>query len=129
MIEKYWIFKVFVLGNNNYTEWEQSLPARGRAKIGLFIRRLANIKLWPPKLVFPIAVRGHSKIRELRIKGDKVQYRPLGCFGPNRGEFILLYGAYEKDDVFIPKDAPERADDRRILMEAGKGYLKDYDDL
>ena len=124
----YWTFKVFINthGDNEFEEWRAKLVAKDRAKIPIFINRLRLIKTWDTKLVKPL--KGHTTISELRIKGlNNVQLRPLGCLGPREGEFTILVGAIERDGVFNPKNAPQRAEDRRKLVFQDKRYIKDYE--
>lgn len=59
-------------------------------------------------------------IKKLRFKAGNVAMRPMLCKGPNKKddgdyekEFTLLCGAKEVGDDFDPKDALERAMERR----------------
>lgn len=61
-----------------------------------------------------------THIKKLRIQAGNVAMRPLLCKGPNKAEdgdfereFTLLCGAKEIGDNFDPKDALERAMERR----------------
>lgn len=113
--EVYWKFKEFVLGSDGvFGTWAKGLPQADQAKVDLFIDRLRLMKTFPPKLVFKLT--GYKKIYELRIKGPHVQYRPLGCYGPGRHEFTLLVGAMEVENKFDPKDAPDKAVERQLLI-------------
>jgi hypothetical protein len=115
--QKYWRFKEFVgIGDDigAFESWLNGLPLRDQAKIEAFIRRLELIEHWPPNLVFPLT--GYRKIYELKIRG-RIQYRPLGCYGPEHDEFTLLVGAEERDDKFEPKNAPAIATERQKLIQ------------
>jgi hypothetical protein len=117
--KKYWKFKDFVLQPGAtlgvVESWIDGLPVKkDQAKIEAFIRRLEVIKNWPTNLVFPLT--GYKKIYELKIKG-RIQYRPLGCYGPKPGEFTLLMGAEEKNHKFEPKSAPDMAVERQRLIQ------------
>jgi len=128
MVDNIWKFKVFVRDNQvcDFEDWIKDQTTEDRAKIRIFINRLMIMDSWPPKLVLPLT--NNSKINELRIKGKKVQLRPLGCHGPGRKEFTLLIGAKEQGDSFVPKDAPLRARERRdLIMANGERYTKDYE--
>jgi hypothetical protein len=115
----YWKFKEFVSeSRGEFESWLNDLPIRDQLKIEVFIKRLLTIENWPPKLVFPL--KGYKKIYELRIKGPHVQYRPLGCYGPDRNEFTLLVGAKEEESKFEPKDAPDKAMERQKLIQDGR---------
>jgi hypothetical protein len=56
-------------------------------------------------------------ILKLRVKGN-VQLRPMLCRGPinNENEFTLLIGATERDFLFVPDKADEKANDRKKLI-------------
>jgi len=53
-------------------------------------------------------------VKEIRVNGN-VAVRMLLCRGPVDGnkEATLLIGAFERDNVYVPKNAPEIAADRR----------------
>ena len=127
--QKYWKFKEFVdIGEDigAFESWLNGLPLKDQAKIEAFIRRLELMKVLPPKLVFPLT--GYRKIYELKIHGPALQYRPLGCYGPNRNEFTLLVGAKEEGSKFEPKDAPRKAVDRQKLIQ-DKRFTKLWTDV
>ena len=128
MNDNIWKFKVFISINNvcDFEKWFNTQIPEDRAKITIFINRLLITERWSSMHVRPLS--DYSKINELIIKGKKVQLRPLGCFGPKRKEFTLLLGAIEKNDRFIPKDAPKRADERqKLVISDGERYTKDYE--
>jgi hypothetical protein len=58
-------------------------------------------------------------VKEIRVNGN-VAVRMLMCRGPVNGnkEATLLFGAFERDNKYDPKDAPERAEKRRKEVEA-----------
>lgn len=57
-----------------------------------------------------------SHIKEIRVNG-KVAVRLLCCRGPiGNQELTLLYGAFERDKVYIPKNALAIADRLRQLV-------------
>ncbi len=67
-----------------------------------------------------------SKIGEIRFSQQNVQHRVLGFFWPGRGEFILLMGAIEKDNKFIPKNAPEQAIERMEIALKEREWLDEH---
>ena len=120
-MDKFWHFKIFDI--KEFREWKKGLPSGDQAKIDLFISRLELIQNLPTKLVKP--VKGYRKIFEIRIKGKNIVYRPLGCYGPEREQFTILYpDAIEKGGKFVPGDAPQRALGRRENI---RGPLADYE--
>ena len=93
----YWIFRDFLgpHGRNLIHDWLHRLPAAVRADINARIRHLeVTEKLTRPHVG---KLKGECKgLIELRVKVDKIQYRPLACYGPERGEITLLMGATTK---------------------------------
>lgn len=62
-------------------------------------------------------------IYKMKIKGNKgmKQLRPLCCrgpFGPN--EYTVLFGAVEKDNKLVPKDAKIRAQENLKALKADR---------
>lgn len=59
---------------------------------------------------------------EIPMKGQ-VALRPMLCRGPFsvRTEFTFLFGAVERDNRYVPIDAPRRADTNRLdLIKRGE---------
>jgi hypothetical protein len=50
-----------------------------------------------------------SGIGEVRSDYGNVEYRPLGCDGPDSDQFTLLIGAYKKGKIWSPRDARSTA--------------------
>lgn len=131
----YWTFKFF--HNEQRVDlieaWLVSMPIEARAKIERRFAYLATIKDkagW--KKPFAAKLQGLKKgssIYEIRIAGDKVLYRPLGCFGPKEDEeFTLLIGAFEKSKgIFEPRRAPDIAIARCKLIHEDRRYIGEYD--
>lgn len=67
------------------------------------------VRVWPEQYIS--ALKGWPDLYELRIVSAGSQFRPLGCYGPQRGEFTLLLGAVEKGK--LPARVLETADERR----------------
>ena len=44
-------------------------------------------------------------VGEVRSHYGNVEYRPLGCDGPESDQFTVLIGAYKKGRVWTPRDA------------------------
>ena len=68
-----------------------------------------------------------SGLGEIRFKADSVQHRPIGFFGPNRGEFTFLLFAIEKDNSFIPKRACKTARQRKSKVLDDKERIRLFD--
>jgi hypothetical protein len=113
--------------------WLAGLPVEARARIERRFAYLATIKDkagW--KKPFAAKLQGLKKgnsIYEIRIAGNNVLYRPLGCFGPKEEEeFTLLIGAFEKGKgVFEPRRAPDTAITRCKLIHQDRRYVGEYD--
>jgi hypothetical protein len=101
-------------GERLFCEWVAAQPAKFRATLNARLSYLAQ----QPHTAW---VRPHADllhkdcpgITELKVKASMVQYRPLGFFGPRRGEFTFLSG-FTKDKNKFPKNECARAQDRRI---------------
>lgn len=123
---KYWTIKVY--SNNGkvsaFNKWLKTIPKGAQMEINVRLRFLQTQQHWERPLAAKL--KGVKDIYEIRIKWQKTQYRPLGFFGPNSGDFTLLIGSKEKDRKFVPVDADEIADQRRNFILQGKGYAINY---
>jgi len=99
-------------------EWLDSLPVKARVKIEERIRYLKNLQVFEPKFVTPL--QEDTDILEIRAESGNVQYRPLGCYGPERKEFTLLVGAIEKGGKLEPRSVVKTAASRRKIVLADK---------
>lgn len=122
---KEWSFKVFKKDNGDTMMDEWDIPEDAKAEIDVRISLMKATKKWVrpqfDKLV------GHKHIHEIRIKHNRVEYRPLGYFGPHRWFFTLLIGARERDNKLVPKNAASLAEDRRqLIVSDPKRYTDDY---
>ena len=124
-----WVFKGFLSesGRDIFQEWYERLPARAQAKFDTILEYLRDTPHthWPTTLVS--ALTGAEGIFEIRFKIRNVLYRPLGCFGPGRGEFTLLVPAREHGNTFEPKNAIALAEARRTLVLNDKGRAHECD--
>jgi len=121
-----WIFRDYLTerGENVIRQWLDSLPKQARVKIDYRVLLLQGIDRWPEQYVS--ALRGCDDIYELRIVANGVQYRPLGCYGPARGEFTLLLGAIEKGKK-LPRSTCETASQRRVIVLANRGRSRGHE--
>ena len=113
----YWTIKTFITssGRNVIKEWVSKQPRGVQARINVRLRMLQTQQHWGRP--YSEKLKGkYNQIYEIIITWNKNQYRPLGFFGPNQGDFTLLVGAKEKGSKFEPKKAPAIADDRRKLV-------------
>ncbi len=125
-MDKEWTFKVFISlsKTNEIKKWLNTLPKKDKAKIDARIRHLETQKrLEEGPYVEPLT--GYKGLFEIKILSGRVQYRPIGCYGPKRREFTILKGAIEKGDKFEPKNAPDIASDRSKLIDKEE-HTDDY---
>jgi len=123
-----WSFKAFKTGSgrNIMDEWVEGLPEDDQAAIEARITLLKATKVGIITHYFDKR-KDSDKIFEIRIKGNKVQYRPLGCFGFGQGVFTLLMGATERDRKLAPKTATKTAEIRRqLVLQNPERYLDEY---
>ena len=112
--------------SSDLEEWHNKLDDSGRGSFAARIAYLSGCETtagWCP----PHCRMLGDGIVEIRFKCKKVQQRPLGYFGPGRKEFTFLFPAIEKGDEFIPKDAIERALERKNIVEKNAGRSNDWD--
>jgi hypothetical protein len=122
---KPWNLKVFISnrGDKEFEVWLNGQPKGARAKIRKILTYLEAMQTWGRPYA---AKRKDAKnIWEIIVGFDNIQYRPLGCFAPNR-EFILLIGATEKGGRLEPLNAVEIAIKRRSLALKDRRYIDEY---
>jgi hypothetical protein len=129
-MDNYWIFKHFhnEHGVDLIQAWLGGLSPEDLAKVNTRFAYLAAIKdksAW--RRPFAAKLRGMPKgssIWEIRIDGDGVLYRPLGCFGPKEDEYTVLIDAIERGKgVFEPRRAPDIAVRRCKLIHQDRRYV------
>ena len=113
-------------GTNPIRAWLDDLDDRKAAKkIDAIIRYLAARTRLEPPLVMPIT--GYAGIFEIKLIRQGIQYRPLGCYGPDRWEFALLIGATEQGNRIRPTGAFDRALERKAIIETDRRRIGDHD--
>jgi len=123
----YWKLNVYIndSGDDEIDNWLTRLPPDAEAWIRTFLKLLISQEyLRPPQVK---KLQGTKKIYEIRIKHNRVQYRPLGCYGPLYKEFTLLIGADKKERVWNPPTAIKTAEKRCELIHHDKKYVSEYD--
>ena len=124
-----WIFKGFLSesGRDLFQEWYEQLPERAQAKFDTILEYLRDTPhtQWSTTVVLPLSEA--EGIFEIRFKIRNVLYRPLGCFGPGRGEFTFLVPAREHGNRFEPNNAIALAEARRTLVLKDKGRARECD--
>jgi len=124
-----WIFKVFK--GAGIEEWLTSLPANIETKFRILLSYMATAQEQWSRPYFGKLTR-YKNLYEIRVTGS-IQYRLLGCYGPNRHEFTLLIGATKagaskgKSATWNPKNALEIADKRSKLIAENGRYADEYE--
>jgi hypothetical protein len=111
-----WTFRDFLDRRqvNVVREWLHTLPSTAQAKIDSILMLLRVMKTWPPQYVSTL--RGYEGIYEIRAGSHGVQYRPLGCYGPDRKEFTILIGAVEKGGKLSKSECQTAVERRKIIL-------------
>ena len=129
-ITKIWSFKVFLTfnGHDVFDEWIKSLDVEAQERIRAMIRRLSVMEMW--ERPYFSMLKGYKNIGEIRVKANNIQYRPLGCLGPDPKTFVLLIGASKtskkRKTIWFPKNAPKTALERRELIFEDRRYTGEY---
>lgn len=110
-------------GRNPVREWLDGLPAGDQAKIDYRLQHMQSMPRWSEKWVSKY--QGTDDIFEIRVSGNKVEYRPLGSYHGRR-RFVLLIGAIEKGDK-IPKRDVETAIKRLANLQRGVAKVRPHE--
>lgn len=119
----FWTFRTYVSrrGEEEVSTWYDLQSPKTQAAFDQRIRALAQMQLneWSDPYTKRLKGDGAGLI-EIRFFADRVQQRPIGFFGPGRGEFTILICAIEQGDEFIPRDAIDIAVRRKreVLQDA-----------
>jgi len=126
----FWTFKDYLneRGDNEIRLWLDSLSKKARIKIDRRIRYLENVQFFHGEPQYIKQLVGYEGIYEIRVVFSGDQYRPLGCYGPEDGEFTLLIGAFEVGDRFEPRNAPDIAVQRKAIILADRSRTCDHFD-
>ena len=128
-----WRFLDFVnqRGENEIHQWLNQQGPTVKARINALIR---NLEILDRAFDRPDSVgllrkppcKGEQLI-ELIAKIDKVQFRPIGWYGPEPREVTLLVGAIEKGGRFEPRNACHMAIQRKGLVKSNRRHGRDHD--
>lgn len=103
-----WTFRQYVSsrGVEEVTTWYDAQSAKTQAAFDQRLRALAQMQIHEWNDPYSKRLKGEgSGLVEIRFFADRIQHRPIGFFGPSRGEFTILICAAEQGDEFIPRDA------------------------
>ena len=113
MNEWAWMDYLDERGGNPIAAWFRSIGHGAATKIETRMIMMRNLPKeqwganWVEKLT---SVEG---VFEIKTEYMNTQYRPLCCYGPERGQITILVGACEVGGKFAPKSAPKDAEKRR----------------
>lgn len=100
-------------------DWIGSQPPGTRQRLKSALNTLLMVLETRDELDRPAVGQLHGKCRglyELVLFVDKIQFRPIGCYGPRPGEFTLLAGATEKGSQLFPENICATAQARRLQV-------------
>jgi hypothetical protein len=127
---KYWRFLDYVSGDTNpIHDWLHQQGPDVWARVNALIRNLEiRPQLERPDvgLLRKPPCKGEGLI-ELILKINRVQYRPIGWYGPHKGAITLLAGAIEKGGKFEPRNVEHTAIRRKQAIIADRRHVKDHD--
>lgn len=129
-IKHMWAFKHYVASNGTtpFKNWYDGLSDSAQAKLDSKMEYLAqqprNGWCLPDFRVLHSPCKGLS---EIRFKDNRVQYRPLGFFGPGASEFTLLAGATEKGGSLKPRGICDTALQYKENICTHGGKVDDWD--
>lgn len=122
-----WTFKDLLLasGENVVRLWLNEQPLKARLKIDAVLRNLrVSERLRPP---FVKKLGGYEQVFEIVVDSFNVQYRPLGGYGPDKGQFTLVMGAIEQSGRIQPPNAFDTAASRLEMVANGTLRVTDHD--
>lgn len=106
-------------GVNIIKAWLDSLPLKTKAKVNARLGALEQLDRTEWKMPLTEVLTGDKDgLIAVRVKYNKIEYRLLGYYGPERGEFTLLTHCKESNDRYIPLDIATKTFERRTAVEA-----------
>lgn len=119
-----WVFKKDG-GRSPFEKWKASnkLTTRDRAAMDA---KILTIESWGGERLMPETLKDYqgSDLKELKIRGDKKQLRPL-CIVDDEKKVIILCGAIEKD-WSIPDGDIKTAENLREEYLSERGSIERY---
>ena len=113
-------------GRGEFAEWRDGLAKADRA---ILDEKLRALEAFGTAVGFWKGVRGYGRLNKLRIQTPTRALRPIVCSGPfdQDGEITLLLGAFEIEDEWEPRGAPEIADGLRRDVIANRRTRIEYE--
>jgi hypothetical protein len=113
--------------DHEIARWLESVSASVRAAWLVLVVSLQRDERWVDcPYVKPLKGAGKGLI-EFIFLADRVQWRPLGFYGPDPHEVTLLIGASKKGKIWTPRDAIETAQKRKDEVKKDRERIVDYE--
>lgn len=118
-----WTFKGYIdeNGENVFDEWYKEIPPNAQAKVDWIIEMFQVRQLcdWRAKYIKKLT----DDIYEIRFEINKICYRPLGAFVPNKNDFTFLIGVIKKTK--IPQSVMDIAENRLDIIKNNSERAKE----
>ena len=119
-----WLFRDFVnnRGENEIHTWLHSIPPEARAHINTLINLLqvADVNVFDRAHHVGLLGGSCEGLIELIVHVKRVQYRPIGCYGPGQRVVTLLAGAREVGNQLVPRGVCNAALAKESLVGANQ---------
>ena len=126
-----WIIRFYVsaVGRRAVEDWYSDLSDDAQAAFDTTLEYLTQRRAaeWGRPEYAPLTGK-HGGLGELRFSAGNVEYRPIGCFGPERATFTILIGSTKKGRQYDPRSALDTAIERRdaVLSNLERSHVFDF---
>jgi hypothetical protein len=112
-----WAFRSYVCERRNSSvhDWYNAQSPKVQAEFDTALKYLRDRQTWCRPYA-GLLRRECKGLVEIRVKVDGVQHRPLGFYGPRRGEFTIVFFATERDRKLEPPTACSIALGRKTIV-------------
>ena len=118
-----WTYYDFVddRGNNVIRQWLAGIPPEVAAALDAMLDLMGGKPPGTWARPYIDALSGTRYVREFRFKENRIQWRPLYCYGPGQMAVTLLVGASKKDRAWDPPNAIDLANERSLQINNLRG--------
>jgi hypothetical protein len=125
-----WTFRFYVSASGRAVvqDWYDDQIDDVQAKFDTVLEYLSQRKRheWGRPEFAPLTGK-YAGLGEFRFDFGKLEYRPIGCFGPGRSDFTILIGATKKGKQYDPRNALDSALERRDFVgKVGRTDVYDF---
>ena len=125
-----WTFRLYVsaAGRSVVQDWYDGQVEGAQAAFDTVLEYLAQRRRaeWGRPEFAPLSGK-YSGLSELRFDHGKLEYRPIGCFGPARSDFTILIGATKKGKNYDPRNTLDTALERKKSVgQVGRTDVYDF---